>query len=80
LMMEPLIIPFEKILGFQIGAWHAGTWSAGRPIIKIFWRGPEGSLNSGFVLSNSETHALEIIDEIRDRVPRRMPSVSLGMA
>lgn len=77
LMTRPLIIPFEKILGFQIGAWHAGRWSVGRPIIKISWRGPEGSLSSGFVLSNSEAHALEIIEEIRDRVPRRKPSISL---
>jgi len=29
LMMRPLIIPFDKILGFQIGAWHAGRWGSG---------------------------------------------------
>ena len=71
LMMKPLVIPFKGILGFRLGSWHAGRWSAGRPIIKIFWSNLEEDLSSGFVLSRDGEGSLEIIEEIRDRIPAR---------
>ncbi len=30
-------IPLAKVTGVTVGTWHAGTWLAGKPIVKVGW-------------------------------------------
>jgi len=47
-------IPFEKVKELKTGTWHAGQWSANKPILKILWVEEETILSSGFLLPKKE--------------------------
>jgi len=63
--IDPITIPFEKIVDFKIGTWHAGRWSAGMPILKILWEENSLSLSSGFLLSKNKEEVKNIIKIIK---------------
>ena len=49
LTTEATVVPVSAITGVTTGTWHAGTWLAGKPVVKVAWIGPGGeALSSGF--------------------------------
>jgi hypothetical protein len=66
---DPIIIPFHKMRDVKVGAWHAGRWAWGRPIIKMLWVNRGQSLSSGFILAYQRPHTLRVLDEMKARVP-----------
>jgi hypothetical protein len=68
LTSKPLCIPYGQIERTSIGAWHAGRWNLGRPIVKIHWQHLGKSLNSGFVVGRTQSDAEAFIKEIERRI------------
>ena len=62
---KPIVIPFEDIVGFETGTWHAGRWGAGLPILKIIWKNDSYLLGSGFILSKNKDETEKIISELQ---------------
>jgi hypothetical protein len=73
LTRDPIVIPFDKMDGLKVGTWHSGRWAWGNPIIKLLWVHQGRSLSSGFILSQQESEALMLLDEIRQRISSPIP-------
>jgi hypothetical protein len=62
-------IPFALVTGVSIGTWHAGTWLAGKPVVKVAWTKDGQELSSGFGFSSLE-QAQSFADRIRSGLGR----------
>ena len=65
LAKEPIVIPLNSIIGFEIGKWHAGKWGAGLPVLKLIWEKDSLLLSSGFLLSKNRDGIERIITELK---------------
>jgi hypothetical protein len=45
-------IPVAKVTGVTVGTWHAGTWQAGKPIVKVAWEDAGERRSSGFCFAD----------------------------
>ncbi len=70
LTKEPIKILWNSITDFKIGKWHAGKWSAGYPILKIFWLKDNLMLSSGFLVAKSKADVEKVIQEIRSKIKK----------
>jgi hypothetical protein len=41
-------ISLVEVMDVTFGTWHAGTWLAGKPIVKVTWEHDGARLSSGF--------------------------------
>jgi hypothetical protein len=67
LTRSPLELAFERRQEIQIGRWHGGRWACGAPVVKLIWVDDGLSLSSGFVLSRSESHTRQVLQELERR-------------
>ncbi len=51
LTRQPIQIPLNKIVGFEIGKSHAGRWVFKQIVLKIIWEKDGMSLSSGFIVA-----------------------------
>jgi hypothetical protein len=51
LTKQPIQIPWNKIVGFEIGKSHAGRWVFKEIVLKILWEKDGMSLSSGFIVA-----------------------------
>ena len=51
LTKQPIQIPLNKIVGFEIGKSHAGRWLFRQIVMKIQWQKDGMSLSSGFIVA-----------------------------
>ena len=61
LTRTPLVIPFARVVGVEIGKSHAGRWIPGPGgILRLCWEKEGQKLSSGFIVSRrrEETEAL----------------------
>jgi hypothetical protein len=66
LTKNPLMIVFRDIEGFQLDSWHAGRWVWRRRAIKFKWHHLGQDLSSGFVLTQTEAQARQLIELLRE--------------
>ena len=71
LMQREIVIPFATMRAVKIGRWHAGTWGAGQPIVKIVWESDGRRLSSG-ILTTGRAEA----DRLRYALERGMQPAS----
>lgn len=69
LSSNSLQIPYEKMKTITVGKWHAGKWKLGRPIVKVIWQEEGQLLSSGFFVSGSESATLQLVEELRSKLP-----------
>jgi len=48
-------IPLGLVTGVSFGTRHAGTWNAGKPIVKVAWELEGQQLSSGFGFGDRES-------------------------
>jgi len=61
-------IPLGLVTGVLIGTKHAGTWNAGRPVVKVAWALDGQQLSSGFRFGDRPS-ADALAAEIESRRP-----------
>lgn len=70
LLKTPIRIPYTAMTGARIGAWHGGTWLAGRPIVKIAWRGADGAALGTGIGMGRRADAEALVAELERRMGR----------
>jgi hypothetical protein len=68
LTSKPLRIPYRQIDWIKLGAWHAGRWTVGRPIVKLGWHWEGMQLSSGFVVAKRPDEIEAFIQELSRRI------------
>ena len=68
LTKQPIQIPMNRIVGFEIGKSHAGRWLFKPIVLKILW-GKDGlSLSSGFIVAKDRLETEMIASELESLV------------
>jgi len=67
----PIEIPFENIVGFKTGKWHAGQWGAGHAIIKVIWERGGSTLSSGFSIAAKNSAFDQILNDLIGTLEKR---------
>ena len=60
-----ITIPWQTVIEFESGRWHAGRWAGGLPVVKIFWQKEGQWLSSGFLLSNRREEVENILSRLK---------------
>lgn len=61
---EALCIPLAEVRDVKLGAWHAGRWCLGRPIVKVIWEHAGLRLSSGFLIAGTAEDAGRLAQEL----------------
>lgn len=63
-----LDIPYDRIIGIEVGRWHAGRWGGGSPVVRIEWSKEGKILSSGFLLAGNVKEFRNIVERLRAAV------------
>ena len=70
LLSAPVRVPLAQVYEVRTGAWHAGQWAGGKPVVKLLWRRDGLDLGSGFVLARSREASLQLVAHLAAEADR----------
>ena len=68
LTKQPIQIPLNRVVGFEIGKSHAGRWVFREIVLKIIWEKDGMSLSSGFIVARDRQETEMLMAALKQKV------------